>query len=145
METTDSRSNPDCDCAFVEENTSTNTYSQIWRSSNNYLTVSNEGGSRATAGSDIVISGQKTGFHFGEIEIANLVFTYQGVTYDWMSHDISALDGGDSGAPIGDADASDIEGIVKGNIVISGGPYHGTHHIASAWEELDSDFTLSLQ
>ncbi|MCE2507384.1 MAG: hypothetical protein J4F36_13160 [Nitrosopumilaceae archaeon] len=62
-----------------------------------------------------------------------------------MSHDISALDGGDSGAPIGDSDASDIEGIVKGNMVISGGPHHGTHHIASAWEELDSDFTLSLQ
>ncbi len=47
-----------------------------------------------------------------------------------------SLAGGDSGGPIGDADFSMIIGIEKGEI--------GGVPVATAWEEIDQDFSVDL-
>lgn len=129
----------DCDCAWVPKTTSTTSKSQIWRSPNNYLTVYNEASARPADGTNIVISGKNSGFEFGRIVDGTFTITADGINWDLIRHDID-MEGGDSGAPIGDADASDILGIHKGEIRNGSNVYH----VATAWEEIDKDFSVSL-
>ena len=134
-----SREVVDCDCAWVPKTTFTTSKSEIWRSPNNYITVYNEADTRPADGTNIVTSGS-SGFSFGTVVDGTFVVTVNGIVVaDFIQHDIDLL-GGDSGSPIGDADASDILGIHKGEIEIGSNVYH----VATAWEEIDKDFSVSL-
>lgn len=132
---TDSRYVGDCDCAKSDKTTSTSSSSKVWRSSNNYLTVTTESSSRPAAGTDLTSSGKSSGFEFGEVVDGSYTVYAGGINWDLIRHDMS-LTGGDSGGPIGDADFSEIIGIEKGEI--------GGVPVATAWEEIDKDFSVSL-
>lgn len=129
----------DCDCAWIPKTTTTTSRSEIWRSPNNYITVYQEPSGRPVDGTNIVLSGQRSGFLFGKIIDGSFTMHAGGVHWDLIRHDIKTR-GGDSGAPIGDADASDILGIHKGMLINSS----GTYIVATAWEEIDKDFDVSL-
>lgn len=135
----DSRYVGDCDCAWVPKTTSTTSKSEIWRSSNNYITVYNEASTRPADGTNIVISGKSSGFEFGSVVDGTFTIYAGGMNWDLIRHNID-MAGGDSGSPVGDADASDILGIHKGEIHSGSNVYH----VATAWEEIDKDFSVSL-
>ncbi len=137
---TDSRYTGNCDCAWSTKTTNTPSSSSIWRSPNNYLTVYNEATDRPEKGDMIVLSGKTSGFKFGHIVNGNFKMQAGGIDWDLISHDIKAK-GGDSGAPIGDADASHIIGIHKGTITKKDG---SVHYVATAWEEIDKNFSVNL-
>ena len=135
----DSKYVGDCDCAWVPKTTSTTSKSEIWRSPNNYITVYNEASARPADGINIVVSAKNSGFLFGNVVDGSFTIYADGIQWDLVRHNI-ALVRGDSGAPIGDADASDILAIVKGDITAGSNVYH----VATAWEEIDKDFSVSL-
>ncbi len=135
----DSRYVHDCDCAWVPKTTTTTSRSEIWRSPNNYITVYGEASDRPADGTNIVMSGQRSGFMFGKVIDGTFRIYANGIYWDLIEHDIK-MKPGDSGSPMGDADASHILGILKGAI-INGSK---VHYVATAWEEIDKDFEISL-
>lgn len=134
-DSTDSQYVGDCDCAITDKTTWTTSYSAAWRSSNNYLTVYEESSSRPADGTNLTFSGITSGFEFGEVVDGSYQVTAGGINWDLIRHDMS-LAGGDSGGPIGDADFSMIIGIEKGEI--------GGVPVATAWEEIDQDYSVDL-
>lgn len=134
-DSTDSRYVGDCDCAMTDKTTGTTSYSAAWREPNNYLTIYEESSSRPSDGTDLTFSGITSGFEFGEVVDGSYQVTAGGINWDLIRHDMS-LAGGDSGGPIGDADFSMIIGIEKGEI--------GGVPVATAWEEIDQDFSVDL-
>lgn len=134
-DSTDSRYVGDCDCAMTDKTTGTTSYSAAWREPNNYLTIYEESSSRPSDGTDLTFSGITSGFEFGEVVDGSYQVTAGGINWDLIRHDMSLADG-DSGGPIGDADFSMIIGIEKGEI--------GGVPVATAWEEIDQDFSVDL-
>jgi len=136
---TDSEYVGDCDCALSDKTGGNAPGSDVWRSSNNYLVVTTESSSRPSMGTDVTLSGKASGFIFGEVQDGSFTFTAEGINWDLIETDLSTS-GGDSGGTLGDADMSDILGIHKGKVTI-GSTIHTIH---SAWEEFDSDYSVSL-
>jgi hypothetical protein len=134
-DSTDSEEVGDCDCALSDKIAGNAPGSDVWRSSNNYLTVTTESSSRPANGYDLTFSGRTSGFVFGEVVDGTYTVTINGKNWDGIRHDMS-LDFGDSGGPFGDADFSEIVGIEYGEL--NGVPF------MSAWEEFDKDYSVSL-
>jgi hypothetical protein len=133
-----------CDCAYVKKTTWTTSKSQIWRSSNNYLTVTSEASSRPADGTQIVLSGMSSGFKFGEVVQGTFTITADGINWNLVRHNI-VTQGGDSGAPVGNADASKILAIHKGVITVTppiGPPMN--YYVATGWNNIDAKFSVSL-
>ncbi|MGQ0771593.1 MAG: hypothetical protein ACT4NT_02305 [Nitrososphaerota archaeon] len=129
---------------MVDKTTFTTSKSQIWKQSNTYLTVTSESASRPAAGTDLIQSGQATGYKTGDVVDGSFTFTADGINWDLIKVDMSNS-GGDSGAPIASSTGSKIYGIVKGYVDIAppiGPPQR--HYIATSWDEIDSIFTVDL-
>ena len=137
---TDSHYTNDCDCTWSAKDTVTPSKSAIWRSPNNYLTIYNESDDLPVKGDMVVLSGKTSGFKMGQIVDGSFKMRAGGVDWDLISHDIKT-GGGDSGAPIGDADASHIIGIHKGKITKKDG---SVHYVATAWKNIDKYFSVDL-
>ncbi len=130
-DSTDSRYESTCDCAISDKTTGTTSNSKVWRSSNNYLTITSESTSRPADGTDITVFGVSSGFVQSEVTDPNHTFYHNGVNWDLVQIEY-ALSGGDSGAPVANAAGNKILGIVKGG--------DGYDSDFSPWDQVESKF-----
>jgi hypothetical protein len=128
---TDSRYESTCDCAISDKTTSTTSNSKVWRSSNNYLTITSESTSRPSTGTNVAVFGKITGFAQGEVTNPNHTFYYNGVNWDLVKIDYQISEG-DSGGAVTNASGNQIFGILKG---------FGTGYSDySPWDQVEAKF-----
>ena len=130
-DSTDSRYESTCDCAISDKTAWETSNSKVWRSSNNYLTITSESTSRSASGTDVAIFAKVTGFAQGEVDNPNNTFTFNGVDWDLVKIDYE-ISGGDSGGAVTNAAGSQIFGILKG---------FGTGYSDySPWDQVEAKF-----
>jgi len=78
----DSRYISDCDCAYVKKSTWATSDSSVWRSPNNYLTISFEASARPAMGTQVVLFGGYSGFQQGEVTNPNYSYTRYNVVQE---------------------------------------------------------------